>query len=102
MPVLSRYSAGPLHSRFTIETQHPTEPLTPLCFCPRHRRRRSGLDQSVFDALVIALHVIVSNELASVVFHSCGNIMRFRSSNAQCEASMENANASGPRDCADR
>ena len=44
--VLSRYCAGSLNSRFTIETQHPTEPLTPLYFCPRHRQRGSGLDYS--------------------------------------------------------
>jgi hypothetical protein len=51
----------PLHNK----SQHPTESLTSPHPCSRHRQYGSGLEQSVLDALVIALHVIVSNELAN-------------------------------------
>jgi hypothetical protein len=61
-PVLSRYSAGRLRSRSTIEVQHSTESLTPLHPCFLHRQSGSGLEQSVLDALVIALRVIVHYE----------------------------------------
>jgi hypothetical protein len=42
-PVLSRYSAGYLRSRTAMEVQHPTESLTSLYRCSRHRRCGSGL-----------------------------------------------------------
>jgi hypothetical protein len=64
-PVLSRYSAGFLRDCSTIEVQHPAESLMPLHPWPLHRHCGSGLEQPVLDTLVIALHVIVSNELAN-------------------------------------
>ena len=62
LPVLSRYSAGRLRSRSTIEVQHSTESLTALYPRSLHWQSGSGLEQSVLDALVIPLRVIVHYE----------------------------------------
>jgi len=53
MPVLSKYSAGCLRSRSTIEVPHPTESPTLLHRRSLHRQCGSGLEQSVLDTLVI-------------------------------------------------
>ena len=62
--MVSINSAGPLRSLSIVKAEHAAESLTPTHACGRYRMPRRGLDQSVLDALMISLHVIVSDELA--------------------------------------